>query len=69
MNSAYYTDKCLGAFIAKLKRLPSWDNTLVILLADHGVRYVGNYVPSNPDKYKTPMLWLGGCLKKKRNKG
>lgn len=65
MNSAYYTDKCLGEFIAKLKQLPGWDNTLVILLADHGSRYVGNYVPSDPDKYKIPMLWLGGCLKQK----
>lgn len=65
MNSAYYTDKCLGDFIAKLKQLPSWDNTLVILLADHGARYVENFVPSNPDKYRIPMLWLGGCLKQK----
>ena len=65
MNSAYYTDKCLGEFIAKLKQLPSWDNTLVILLADHGSRYVGNFVPNDPDKYKIPMLWLGGCLKHK----
>ena len=65
MNSAYYTDKCLGEFIAKLKRLPSWDNTLVVLIADHGSRYVGNYVPNDPDKYKIPMLWLGGCLKQK----
>lgn len=65
MNAAYYTDKCLGEFIGKLKKLPSWDNTLVVLLADHGVRYVGNYVPNDPNKYKTPMLWLGGCLKQK----
>ncbi|MCZ4694239.1 hypothetical protein DWB61_04965 [Ancylomarina euxinus] len=65
MNSAYYTDKCLGEFIDRLKKLPSWDNTLVILLADHGSRYVGNYVPNDPDKYKIPMLWLGGCLKEK----
>jgi len=65
MNSAYYTDKCLGEFIAKLKRLPSWDNTLVILLADHGARYVGNFVPNDPVKYRIPMLWLGGCLKQK----
>lgn len=65
MNSAYYTDKCLGEFISKLKQLPSWDNTLVILLADHGSRYVGDYTPNNPDKYRIPMLWLGGCLKQK----
>ncbi|MGZ2371106.1 LTA synthase family protein [Ancylomarina sp. YFZ004] len=65
MNSAYYTDKCLGEFIDRLKKLPSWDNTLVILLADHGARYVGNFVPSDPVKYRIPMLWLGGCLKQK----
>lgn len=65
MNSAYYTDKCIGEFIGKLKQLPSWDNTLVVLLADHGVRYVGNFLPNDPNKYQTPMLWLGGCLKQK----
>ena len=65
MNSANYTDKCIGEFIGKLKQLPSWDNTLVVLLADHGVRYVGNFVPNDPVKYEIPMLWLGGCLKQK----
>ncbi|MRT93056.1 LTA synthase family protein [Ancylomarina sp. 16SWW S1-10-2] len=64
-NAAYYTDKCLGEFIGKLKKLPSWDNTLVVLVADHGVRYVKNFQPNDPNKYKIPMLWLGGCLKQK----
>ena len=65
MNAANYTDKCLGEFIAKLKKLPSWDNTLVILVADHGVRHVRDFIPSDPNKYKIPMVWLGGCLKEK----
>ena len=40
MNSVYYTDKCLGDFVEKLRKRDDWDNTLVIMVADHGVRYM-----------------------------
>ena len=65
MNAAYYTDKSLGEFIEKAKTKDWWDNTLVILTADHG-----NIAPRNvfnePDNgFKIPMIWFGGALAKK----
>ena len=64
MNSAYYTDKCLGEFIAKAKQQAWWDNTLVVLLADHGSRLPFNTKQYEELKFKIPMLWLGGALAK-----
>jgi phosphoglycerol transferase MdoB-like AlkP superfamily enzyme len=65
LNAAYYTDKCLGEFIAKAKKTSWWDNTLIVVTADHGHPYPDNQGVSNPKKFKIPMLWLGGALTKK----
>lgn len=62
LNSAYYTDKELGIFIDKAKQTQWWENTLIVITADHGHPYPNNAGVSNPDKYKIPMLWLGGAL-------
>jgi len=32
-------------------------------MADHGVTFPGNTVVYHPDKYRIPMLWLGGAVK------
>ncbi len=62
-NSLHYTDSVVYSFINELKKLPSWNNTLVIISADHGHYYpvTGN----RADDYRIPVLWLGGALKKK----
>ncbi len=62
LNSAYYTDKFLGEFIDKAKQTSWWKNTLVVITADHGHPYPDNQGVSNPNKFKIPMLWLGGAL-------
>jgi phosphoglycerol transferase MdoB-like AlkP superfamily enzyme len=64
LNSAYYTDKCLGEFIEKAKQSKWWKNTLIVVTADHGHIYPKNPGVSNPDKFKIPMLWLGGAIAK-----
>lgn len=61
-NSAYYTDKSLGEFIDKAKKTSWWENTLVVITADHGHPYPNNPGVSNPDKFKIPFLWVGGAL-------
>ena len=63
-NSLYYTDHCLGEFVEKAKKSKWWDNTLIVILADHGVPYLDNLANHDPDKFKIPMLWLGGALAK-----
>ncbi len=61
-NSANYTDQALENFITKLSRESIWENTLVVLLADHSIPYLDNCHVSAPQKFKIPMIWLGGAL-------
>ena len=61
-NSANYTDQALGDFITKLSREQKWENTLIVLLADHSIPYLDDCHVSAPQKFKIPMIWLGGAL-------
>jgi phosphoglycerol transferase MdoB-like AlkP superfamily enzyme len=61
LNSIYYTDKALGDFISDAKTRDWWDETLLILLADHSCR-VGNLTEYEEKRFRIPMLWLGGAL-------
>lgn len=63
-SSAYFADSCLGDFIAKMKSSRQWDNSLIIIVADHGSPFPEYNQYHEPAKYKIPMLWLGGALKK-----
>ncbi|MFY0629258.1 MAG: LTA synthase family protein [Flavobacteriaceae bacterium] len=61
-----YTDETIGKFIKNAKKQPWWDNTLIVILADHGhaiPKHEGVY--NSPLKFKIPMLWLGGAIKNK----
>ncbi|MGD9994308.1 MAG: LTA synthase family protein [Salinivirgaceae bacterium] len=61
LNAIHYTDSCLGAFIETAKKSDWWENTLVVLVADHGSKYQ-QLAYSSPEKFHIPMLWLGGVL-------
>lgn len=63
-NSVAFTDSCLGDFIQKFKKLPAWENTLIILVSDHGYRYPEDVNDYEPRRFHIPMLWLGGAVKK-----
>ncbi|HVD99191.1 MAG TPA: sulfatase-like hydrolase/transferase [Cytophagaceae bacterium] len=66
LNSLHYTDKCLGDFIREAKRSSWWNNTLIVVIADHGHVLPGNdYATHARTEFKIPMLWLGGALAKK----
>ena len=65
LNAFYYLDQCIGEFIAKLKKSKAWDNTLVILLPDHGINYK-EYDELHPLRNHIPMLWIGGAVKTPR---
>jgi phosphoglycerol transferase MdoB-like AlkP superfamily enzyme len=62
LSSVNYTDKWLGWFFDEAKQRSWYDNTLFILIADHGHRLPGNNPIYDPNKFRIPMLWLGGAL-------
>ena len=68
LNAFYYLDQCLGDFIGRLKQTPVWDNTLVILLSDHGILYK-DVDELNPLMNHIPMIWIGGAVKEARSIG
>jgi len=63
LNSVAYTDSCLGKFIDGLKQLPEWDNTLVILVPDHDMKYPPEIRYDAPERHDIFSLWLGGAIK------
>ncbi len=63
-NSVYYTDKTVGMFIDWAKTTGWWENTLVVLVADHCRRNSPDDFVYSQEIFKIPMLWLGGTLKK-----
>lgn len=63
LNAFAYTDAWVGHFVAALKKLPQWRNTLVIILPDHLGCYPENISSTTPQRYHIPMLWLGGAVK------
>jgi len=62
-NSAFYADSCLGVFIRNVKKQAWWNNTLIVLVADHASIAPGNKTNENINRYRIPMLWLGGALR------
>ena len=65
LNAFAYTDNCLGKFVAALKKLPSWKNTLVVLVPDHQGCYPEDMDNYSPQRCHIPLLLLGGALKAK----
>lgn len=66
LNSVAYTDSCLGAFIRALKNTDDWDNTLVVITADHGALYPGPTEIIDPETYRIPLIWTGGVIQNSR---
>jgi phosphoglycerol transferase MdoB-like AlkP superfamily enzyme len=62
LNAFYYLDQCVGNFMKRLRQSPVWNNTLVIMLPDHGLPYK-NIDETNPLKNHIPMIWTGGAVK------
>lgn len=65
LNAFYYLDQCLGNFIDQFRQTETWNNTLVILLPDHGIPYQ-NFDERHPLTNHIPMIWTGGAVKEPR---
>lgn len=64
-NSVYYTDSILGNFVERLRHTPRWNNTLLILVADHGHHLPGYDPVDAPSKFHIPLIFSGGALLKR----
>jgi phosphoglycerol transferase MdoB-like AlkP superfamily enzyme len=62
LNSVHYTDRCLGDFFTKVKERGLWDNTLFVLIADHGTPGPKRATSQMVERYHIPMVWTGGAL-------
>ncbi len=63
LNSHYYADATFGKFIENAKQQTWWNNTVIVVVGDHGT--FRPETGSMLDNFKTPILWLGGALEKK----
>ncbi len=63
LNSAWYTDSCLGDFISKAKKQAWFDNTLFIVVADHSHYSYRNWSYFSPEYHKIPLLFFGNVIK------
>ncbi len=66
LNSVAYTDSCLGVFIDDLKKSEYWNNTILILVPDHAMRYPYDIPNASAERYQIPLLFAGGAIKEPR---
>lgn len=65
LNAFHYLDQCIGRFMAQLRQSPRWQNTLVVMLPDHGINY-RDIDETHPVRNHIPMVWVGGSVKQPR---
>jgi phosphoglycerol transferase MdoB-like AlkP superfamily enzyme len=63
INSAYYADKCLGEFFRVASQQPWFDNTIFIIVADHGHNSYKNWRYESFEYHHIPLLFYGKPLK------
>ncbi len=59
-NAHRYTDDCLKEYIQALQKEKLWDNTLLIVLGDHGHRLPT--ATRKTEDFAIPMIWTGGAI-------
>lgn len=63
INSAYYTDRCLGDYFREARKQPWFKNTLFIIVADHSHNSYRNWSFTTPNYHKIPMMLYGEVIK------
>lgn len=63
-NSYLYVDSCLNVFLSKMKTSAKWQNSLIVLVSDHGTLFPGGKEVWNKEKYQALMLFLGASVEK-----
>ncbi len=63
LNSVAYADSCLGKFINQFKQTKWWGNSIVVLVPDHAKRYPDDLSDFSVNRYKIPLIIIGGAVK------
>ncbi len=63
LNSAFYTDKCLGEYFVQAKKQSWYSNTLFIIVADHAHPSPREWEYYHPLRKKIPMMFFGDVIK------
>lgn len=63
VTSMHYADEHLGKFIEGIRALDDFENTIVIMIADHGRANVINQNTYDEQYFHIPLLIWGGALK------
>lgn len=64
VTSMYYADTHLHKFIEGIRKLPDFDNTIVVFIADHGRAHSLNQNTYDEKYFHIPLLIWGGALDK-----
>lgn len=62
LNAFYFSDQCLGQFIAELRRNDLWDNTLLVVVPDHLGCYPADMDNFQLYRYQIPLIMSGGAI-------
>lgn len=62
LNSCYFTDSTIGDFVRKARTRPWWNNSVIVFVADHGHRHPGNKQARDKERFRIPLLMIGGAL-------
>jgi phosphoglycerol transferase MdoB-like AlkP superfamily enzyme len=63
VTSMHYADEHLGKFVEGIRKLPDFENTIVIFIADHGKSNLFNPDTYDEKFFHIPLLIWGGALK------
>lgn len=63
-STAYYTDTMIGNFVERAKKKGWYDDTIFVVVSDHGNIYpTEKYGLEHPKRYHIPLFIFGGALK------
>lgn len=63
INSAFYTDRCLGNYFREARKQAWYKNTLFIIVADHSHNSYRNWSFTTPFYHRIPLLFYGEVIK------
>lgn len=63
INSAYYTDWCLGNYFREAETKDWYDSTLFIIVADHSHNSYRHWHVTSPQYRRIPMLFYGNVIR------